>query len=158
MNLTPHQKKQYHPKTNLSKISRNQPLTDADRAAWLRALRAHASAPPPADAPSPHFVVTCSALKRQYRDVLREGGQGRDDVRVRFVFLDVDEEVLRQRARERTGHFAGEGLVGSQMEALERPGEGEVEGDVLVVGVGRGRGVRETVGEVVRGVRGVMGV
>jgi gluconokinase len=77
-------------------------------------------------------------------------------VRVRFVFLDVDEEVLRQRARERKGHFAGEGLVRSQMEALERPGEDE--GDVVVVEVGRGRRAEETEGEVLRGVRGVMGV
>ncbi|AEO67347.1 be0e1316-b54f-41cf-9db2-9a108c3fbeda [Thermothielavioides terrestris] len=158
----------YHPQANLDKMSRNEPLTDADRAAWLQALREHQEAqpsPPPhfesarafsRAAPSPHLVVTCSALKRQYRDVLRTGGQHTRDLRVRFVFLDVPEDVLRERARQRRGHFAGEGLVGSQMEALERPGEGE--GDVLVVKVGREAEVEETEAEVLRRVRAEMGV
>jgi gluconokinase len=72
-------------------------------------------------------------------------------VRVRFVFLDVDEDVLRERARERKGHFVGEGLIGSQVDALERPDEEE--GDVAVVRVSRGMGVEETVGEVERRAR-----
>ncbi|KAK4040669.1 P-loop containing nucleoside triphosphate hydrolase protein [Parachaetomium inaequale] len=159
----------YHPQANRDKMARNQPLTDADRAAWLTALREHEheherTADP--SAPSPNLVVTCSALKRRYRDVLRPGSDqdhghdaaGGDSLRVRFVFLDVDEDVLRQRARERKGHFAGEGLVSSQMEALERPGEDGEEGDVVVVRVGEGMGVGDTQGEVVRRVRGVMGI
>jgi gluconokinase len=101
-------------------------------------------------------VVTCSARKRRYRDVLRQGAPaGEREARVRFVFLDVDEDVLRERARERKGHCAGEGLIGSQMDALERPGHGE-EGDVVVVRVSRGMEVEETVGEVERRVREAM--
>lgn len=92
--------------------------------------------------------------------MLREGGEHAHDLKVRFVFLDVDEEVLRQRARERKGHFAGEGLVKSQMEALERPGEDDAddESDVHVVRVEKGREVEETVGDVLRGIRGAMGI
>lgn len=137
-------------------MSHNQPLTDADRAAWLQALREHEEAQPPASAPSPHLVVTCSALKRQYRDVLREGGHHAGNLRVRFVFLDVDADVLRQRARERKGHFAGEGLVQSQMEALDRPGEGER--DVLLVRVAKDSGADDTEKEVLRRVREEMRV
>lgn len=151
------QPRQYHPKANLEKMAHNQPLTDADRAAWLAALRDHESAQPPANAPSPHLVVTCSALKRQYRDVLRQGCQDAPRLRVRFVFLDVDEEVLRERARERKGHFAGEGLVKSQLEALEWP-TAEDEGDVLVVRAGKGQKVEETEREVLTRVKKEMGM
>ncbi|KAL2128317.1 hypothetical protein VTI74DRAFT_9358 [Chaetomium olivicolor] len=147
---------QYHPKANLEKMSHNQPLSDADRQAWLQALREHETAQPPANAPSPHLVVTCSALKRQYRDVLREGGEHAGDLRVRFVFLSVPEDLLRERARERKGHFAGEGLIKSQMEALEPPAEEER--DVVVVQVGRDKGVEETEGEVLTRVREEMGI
>lgn len=185
-------------------MSRNKPLTDRDRAAWLRALRRRAlgfafgpeeeeekedKGPPPSPPPPERqktsekgargLVITCSALKRRYRDVLRRGdstgnadsdseseSEREDDdarARVRFVFLDAPEEVLWRRARLREGHFAREGLVRSQMEALERPGrkgdedeEGEGEGDVVVVRVGDGQGVDETVREVLARVRAVM--
>ncbi|KAJ4289366.1 hypothetical protein N0V88_007118 [Collariella sp. IMI 366227] len=142
----------YHPKFNRLKMSRNHPLTDADRAAWLRAIRAHTTHQPPSngsDNPnhSPeNLVVTCSALKRRYRDVLRKpqipGGEKDNNsvaaaaateagVRVWFVFLHVPEDVLRERARERKGHFAKEGLVKSQVEAMEVPREGREEDVVL---------------------------
>lgn len=135
-------------------MSHNIPLTTADRTAWLEALRDHESAQPPANAPTPHLAVTCSALKREYRDVLRAGGQHAGDLKVRFVFLDVEEEVLRERARARKGHFAGERLVRSQMEALERP---DGEGDVVLVDVGR-RKQEDVEAEVERRVREAMGI
>ncbi|KAL2173086.1 uncharacterized protein P884DRAFT_212988 [Thermothelomyces heterothallicus CBS 202.75] len=138
-------------------MARNEPLTDEDRAAWLDALHERVvvsstdadadgdTGTPPAPR-LPHRVVTCSALKRRYRDALREGDPVRTaPARVRFVFQDVHEEVLRQRARERKSHFAGEGLVKSQVEALERPGEDEE--DVIIVGVENGE-VGETGREV----------
>ncbi|KAK4121481.1 carbohydrate kinase, partial [Parathielavia appendiculata] len=162
----------YHPPHNREKLSRNEPLTDDDRAAWLDAL-SKLESPSPDDATfnnaNDSLIITCSALKKRYRDVLRHGGarsqkgnnaqEGRqigkeelEDVRVRFVLLDVDEDMLRQRARERHGHFVGEGLVASQVKTLERPQEGE-EGDVLVVEVGKGMGVEDTVREVEKRVR-----
>lgn len=59
-------------------------------------------------------------------------------MRVRFIFLIAPEEVLKKRARERKGHFAGEALVRSQFESLEMPGDDEV--DVVSVDVNTGLG------------------
>ncbi|KAK3389858.1 P-loop containing nucleoside triphosphate hydrolase protein [Podospora didyma] len=129
----------YHPKANVEKMSRGEPLTDADRAGWLQALAEHETAHPPSFPPSsklPHMVMTCSALKKHYRDVLREGGAEAKNLRIRFVFLDGPEALLARRAAERKGHYAGANLVRSQFEALERPNS-EDEPDVLVVDVDR---------------------
>ncbi|KAL2156749.1 hypothetical protein VTH82DRAFT_1495 [Thermothelomyces myriococcoides] len=153
----------FHPKANRDKMAHDEPLTDEDRAAWLEALHdrvlvaagGSGSTGPdpdgnkgtPATSRSSHRVVACSALKRQHRDALR----GRPPVEVRFVFLDVDEEVLRWRARERKGHFAGEGLVKSQMETLERPGDDEE--DLIVVKVEDRMDAEETEREVLKRVK-----
>ncbi|KAK0753534.1 hypothetical protein B0T18DRAFT_434266 [Schizothecium vesticola] len=96
-----------------NKMSLGQTLTDQDRKDWLEALRDHETAQASGPNAPPHLAKTCSALKRHYRDVLREGGLG--------------------RAAKRKGHFAGANLVHSQFEALERPGREER--DVIVVGV-----------------------
>ena len=135
-------------------MSRGEPLTDADRAGWLVALRQHEASPPAASgaSTSPHLVMTCSALKRAYRDVLRLGDAG--NVRVRFVFLDAPEEELTKRAAERKGHYAGPGLLKSQFEALERPAEDET--DVSVVST-LDKSVEDTKREVCATVREVMG-
>lgn len=110
------------------------PLTDQDREGWLKALKEHETAQP-AKGESRHLVVTCSALKKHYRDVLRQGGEQAGNLRVRFVLLDAPEEVLTERAKKRKGHFAGAELVRSQMEILERPDDEEK--DVLVIDVNR---------------------
>ncbi|KXX76624.1 putative gluconokinase [Madurella mycetomatis] len=147
----------YHDQTSLDKMSQGRPLTDADRHVWLLALRDHVTAQPQTSPQqSRHQVITCSALKRRYRDVLRRSAQDAGNLRVRFVFLDVDEHVLRERAAQRKGHFAGEELVASQMEALEHPGE-EDEADVIVVRVEGDRPVDETVRAVEVRVREEMG-
>ena len=114
-------------------MTRGDPLTDKDRQGWLEALRDHETAAPPQDS-SPHLVMTCSALKRHYRDVLREGAQNAGNLRIRFVFLDAPEEVLTKRAAERKGHFAGPQLVRSQFEALERPDGKDARWDLNVDG------------------------
>ena len=126
-------------------MTRGEPLTDVDRKGWLEALRDHESAQPSDPNGPPHLIMTCSALKRQYRDVLREGALHAGDLRIRFVFLDAPEAVLMRRAAERKGHFAGPQLVRSQLEALERPGEDE--DDVLVVDTAD-RGIDDTVRDV----------
>jgi gluconokinase len=84
-------------------------LTDADRAPWLQ--RVHAAL---RDFGDGSFVAACSALKRSYRDTLREGLAP-----MRFVLLDVDPKVLEARLRARTGHYAGVSLLHSQLETLE---------------------------------------
>ncbi|KAJ4251508.1 hypothetical protein NW762_011495 [Fusarium torreyae] len=122
----------FHPKTNIDKMSHGQPLTDEDRWGWLQALHEHASHHPKGPG-SEHLVVTCSALKRQYRDILREGSEKAGDLRVHFLHLDAPEEVLTKRAEARQGHFAKGALVHSQFEILERPGLDEP--DVLTVSV-----------------------
>jgi gluconokinase len=96
-------------------MTRGIPLTDADRAPWLRAIRGridqvlsgHASA-----------VIGCSALKTGYRHVLADG-----TARVRFVYLRGDEPLLAERLRHRVGHFMNPGLLRSQLETLEEPAE-----------------------------------
>lgn len=80
--------------------------------------------------------MTCSCLKRRYRDVIRSAAAAGDgDVVVRFVYLRASEELLvkRVRAREREGHYMKGDMVHSQFTALEEPGEGEV--DVIEVDV-----------------------
>ncbi|KAH7245423.1 P-loop containing nucleoside triphosphate hydrolase protein [Fusarium tricinctum] len=122
----------FHPKTNIEKMSHGQPLTDEDRYGWLQALHEHATHHPIGPG-TEHLVVTCSALKREYRDILREGTENAGDLRVHFLHLDAPEEVLKERAAARKGHFAGAALVHSQFEVLERPQEDEK--DVLTVSV-----------------------
>lgn len=123
---------QFHPQANVEKMHRGEALTDADRQGWLRALRDHEDQHPagedprhPASDKSRHLVMTCSALKRQYRDILREGSAQSPSLQIRFVYLDAPEGVLVRRARERKGHFAGENLVHSQFVSLEVPGHDE---------------------------------
>jgi gluconokinase len=112
----------FHPPANVAKMSRGQPLTDEDRAPWLAAIGAHLVA---------HrvrgCVVTCSALKRAYRDVLREAAP-----ETRFVFLNGPLDLVAARQAAREGHFMPPSLVASQFATLEHPAreEGAIELDV----------------------------
>jgi gluconokinase len=101
----------FHPEANVAKMAAGQPLTDADRAPWLAALRDWLTEQ--ADA-GHSTVITCSALKRSYRDTLREA-RGR----VVFVHLDGSRELLAQRIGGRTGHYMPASLLGSQLDTLE---------------------------------------
>lgn len=106
----------FHPPRNIEKMAAGQPLTDDDRAPWLAALRQlidHALAR------GEPAVVACSALRHQYRKKLTPEGQQRESVA--FVFLDVPVTVLRQRLRERQGHFMTDKLLDSQLATLEPP-------------------------------------
>ncbi|MGF0115863.1 gluconokinase [Promicromonospora sp. Marseille-Q5078] len=102
---------EFHPAANIEKMSAGTPLTDADRAPWLAAIRDWLSTETDAGRPA---VVTCSALKRAYRDVLR-GARGR----VRFVHLDGSPELLADRMAHRSGHFMPTTLLPSQLATLE---------------------------------------
>lgn len=104
-----------HPQANIDKMAAGRPLDDADRAPWLRRIAAWIDARIAAGEPG---IVTCSALRRAYRDVLRR------DV-VRFVHLTGERVLLERRMRERTGHFMPAALLDSQLATLEPPGPDE---------------------------------
>ncbi len=98
-----------HPQANINKMQRGTPLTDADRWPWLSVVGdALAASGTPA-------LVSCSALKRAYRDVIRERVRGN----VSFIQLDVSRDVLHERMSARTGHFMPLSLLDSQLEAFE---------------------------------------
>jgi len=101
-----------HPQSNIDKMSRGEPLTDADRWPWLDAVGARLA--------GDVDVVACSALKRAYRKRIGAAAPG-----VTFLFLDGSYEVLSRRMEERTGHFMPKGLLDSQLATLERPGPDE---------------------------------
>lgn len=106
----------FHPRVNIEKMESGHP---EDRWPWLRRLR---------DWMHDHeesTIVTCSALKRSYRDVLRESNP-----HVVFFHLDGDREVLESRLRTRSGHFFPVHLLDSQLDTLE-PLELDEQGFVL---------------------------
>jgi gluconokinase len=101
----------FHPAANVSKMRHGIPLTDDDRWPWLRAISRWIGAQ---ERSGRDAIVTCSALKRRYRDVLRERHPS-----VRFVHLDLPREVLEERLRERHGHYMPASLLQSQLDDLE---------------------------------------
>jgi gluconokinase len=108
-----HDADDFHPAANKAKMHDGIPLTDEDRWPWLRALRAVIEQALADDAGA---VVTCSALKRAYRDVLSGGLVG-----VRYVHLTGDPGVLAARLAGRRGHFMNPALLDSQLSTLEVP-------------------------------------
>jgi gluconokinase len=108
-----------HPPANIAKMSAGIPLDDDDRRPWLEAL-ASLQAFHHADGIS--TVLTCSALKRAYRDVLRSGVP---DGSLLFVHLAAPFEVLRERMESRE-HFMPSSLLQSQFDALEPLGADEL--------------------------------
>lgn len=122
---------QFHPTANKQKMASGEPLTDADRWDWLITLREEAIKQL---RNSNSVIVTCSALKHKYRDVIRVANYEHPSVQVHFIYLKVDEVTLQQRVKERVGHYMKEGMVHSQMVALEEPEEDQ-EWDVLRVDV-----------------------
>lgn len=107
----------FHSQANIDKMSAGRPLTDEDRQPWLRAMRAELDRRADADSP---VVLSCSALKRQYRDMLRSG-----DSDVGFVHLRASRDVLVERLGNRKDHFFPGDLVDSQLAALEVPARDE---------------------------------
>jgi gluconokinase len=100
----------FHPPGNVHKMQQGIPLTDEDRAAWLTTLAGVLH-----DA-SGGAVLSCSALKRAYRDRLRPAVSS-----LRFVYLDITRAESLRRVAARAGHFYPPSLVASQFEALESP-------------------------------------
>ncbi len=107
----------YHPPENVERMSRGIALTDADRMGWLRSLAARLSE---AKAAGTGLVMTCSALKRSYRDILRGGSRD-----LRFVFLRGAQSLIAERLAGRRGHFMNPALLESQFATLEEPSPDE---------------------------------
>ncbi|QAY59740.1 gluconokinase [Microbacterium protaetiae] len=113
-----------HPASNVAKMASGTPLDDDDRRPWLarvgdelaRARRAGTG-----------LVMACSALKRDYRDLIRAAAGG-----VTFVHLDGEREVLARRTQKRSGHFMPPSLLDSQLATLEplQPDEAGVVVDI----------------------------
>jgi gluconokinase len=106
-----------HPAANREKMAHGVPLDDADRQPWLEAIVA---AMDRHRASGESLVLACSALKRRYRDFLRDG---HDDVR--FVYLQASRDRLAERLGHRSGHFFDPRLLDSQLATLEEPSPDE---------------------------------
>jgi carbohydrate kinase (thermoresistant glucokinase family) len=107
----------FHPPSNIAKMKSGTPLADEDRWPWLKAIAAWIDEKRRARA---HGIVTCSALKRRYREIL---AGGRPDVRL--VYLKGTPELIGRRLAARKDHFMPPGLLRSQFEALEEPAPDE---------------------------------
>jgi gluconokinase len=107
----------HHSAENVARMRHGIALGDRDRAPWLASLR---EAIQETLASGARAVVACSALKHAYRVALAPSNAVEA---VRFVFLDANEELARERLAARRGHFAGVALVESQLATLERPHE-----------------------------------
>ncbi len=104
-----------HPQANVDKMAHGHPLTDADREPWLRSIRQRIDEAVRDGRPE---LITCSALKRRYRDELREP-------HVVFVYLHGTRDQLLARLTARQGHFMPAALLDSQLADLEPPGPDE---------------------------------
>jgi gluconokinase len=105
----------YHPRENVERMSRGIALTDSDRAVWLRLLADRIAE---ATSAGVGLVLTCSALKRAYRDILRSKAAAGEP---RFIFLRGSRALIAERLACRRGHFMPAALLGSQFETLEEP-------------------------------------
>lgn len=106
-----------HPRENVAKMSSGTPLTDTDRLPWLQAIARHIDAWRERGEAG---VVTCSALKRTYRDILV--GPRSD---VNLVYLKGTQALIHGRLTARTSHFMPVGLLDSQFATLQEPAEDE---------------------------------
>ena len=102
----------FHSPENIKKMASGNPLTDADREPWLRALR---QAVQSWIANRQDVVLACSALKESYREYLAVNTD------VRFVYLSGSFPLIEERLRRRTGHYMHSEMLKSQFETLEEP-------------------------------------
>jgi gluconokinase len=103
----------YHPPENVAKMRAGTPLTDSDRAPWLRTLNAEIKA---RLARGESVVLACSALKQIYRAAIAEGLPAVD-----WILLDGSFDLIAARVRQRANHYMPESLLRSQFDTLERP-------------------------------------
>jgi carbohydrate kinase (thermoresistant glucokinase family) len=130
-----------HPPANVEKMRSGQPLDDADRLPWLHAIARWIDDRLAADEPG---IITCSNLKRAYRQITIGGRQG-----VRLVYLKGEEQIIHERIAQRQHRYMPPTLLRSQFETLEEPGEDE---HPLIVTVHHS--IAETVTELLRQLAG----
>jgi gluconokinase len=104
----------YHSKVSIDKMSRCEPLSDADRASWLTVLSSIIRAQ---IEQGKNAILACSALKQSSRSQLSQP----DPQSVRFVYLKVSPKLLKSRLTKRRGHFMQPTMLLSQLETLEEP-------------------------------------
>ena len=104
----------FHSAENIERIRRGIPLTDEERAPWLRAIN---EAMLQRVAEQKNAVLACSVLKQSYRDQLHHGPEAK------LVYLKGDYDLIYKRLSQRRGHFAGSDLLASQFETLEEPSD-----------------------------------
>jgi len=104
---------QFHSPQNVAKMAAGTPLTDDDRWGWLQTLSARMAQ---ARAKGQSLVLSCSALRKPYRDILREGAP-----KAWFVHLHGNIDLLQQRMASRPGHYMPPSLLQSQLDTLEMP-------------------------------------
>ncbi|WP_421509814.1 gluconokinase, GntK/IdnK-type [Erwinia rhapontici] len=114
-----------HPRSNVDKMAAGQALNDTDRELWLEALN---TAGYSMLRTNPKSLVICSALKKNYRDVLRAGNP-----EIRFLFLNGSYEVIEARLKQRKGHYFRSSMLTSQFETLEYPKKNEP--DVITINI-----------------------
>ncbi|TWD50848.1 gluconate kinase (SKI family) [Arthrobacter sp. AG367] len=130
-----------HPVENVAKMAAGTPLTDEDRWPWLATVGSKLAA-----AGDGGLVLACSALRRSYRDAIRE--QAPDTV---FLHLDGSKEVLKARTEGRTGHFMPPALLESQLATLE-PLQEDERGVVVDIAAP----VQDVVAEALKGIAAVV--
>jgi carbohydrate kinase (thermoresistant glucokinase family) len=123
-----------HPPANIEKMASGHPLDDQDRSGWLDLIAAWIEEHTATGRPG---IVTCSALKRKYRDTLRRPG-------VVFVYLTASKTQIAERIARRHGHFMPASLLDSQFADLEPPGP-----DENAITVDANRAVEEAGNEVI---------
>lgn len=102
-----------HPPANVEKMRSGQPLNDADRLPWLQAIARWIDGQLAGHQPG---IITCSALKRAYRDITIGSRQG-----LRLVYLKGDEHLIHDRIAKRTHRYMPASLLRSQFETIEEP-------------------------------------
>lgn len=102
-----------HPRANIIKMGSGQPLNDEDRVPWLERINDAAFS---LEQKSEAGIIICSALKKKYRDRIREGNE-----KVKFLFLEGSFELVLERMKQRKGHYMKTEMLKSQFDTLETP-------------------------------------
>ncbi|WP_439257824.1 gluconokinase [Lonepinella sp. BR2271] len=114
-----------HPRANIIKMRQGHPLNDEDRLPWLERIRDAAFS---LEQKSEKGIIVCSALKKKYRDLIRDGNGN-----VKFLFLHGSFALILERMKQRKGHFMKEEMLKSQFDTLEIPQADEP--DVIAVDI-----------------------
>ncbi|QLB17382.1 gluconate kinase [Mannheimia varigena] len=114
-----------HPRANILKMASGTPLNDDDRRPWLERINDAAFS---LEQKSEKGIIVCSALKKKYRDQIREGNAD-----VKFLFLNGSFELVLERMKQRKGHFMKPEMLQSQFNTLEIPQADE--SDVIFIDI-----------------------